>query len=188
MNEIRVHGRGGQGAVMAVRMLASALVRDGKYAASFPMFGSEQRGAPVAAFLRIDDKPIRERTQIYEPNCLIVVDPRLIKTRAQDIFSGLKPSGILVINASRATKELYSPNVSVVGFVDATRIGLQEIGAPVTNTCMMGAFARTTGWLKLDSILESLSDNFSGILLGKNIRCVKRGFDETTVVKFQGEL
>lgn len=183
MNEVRVHGRGGQGAVMAVRMLASAVVHEGKYAASFPMFGSERRGAPVAAFLRIDEKPIRERTQIYQPNCLIVIDPRLIKSYAQDIFSGLKPGGSLVINASLMAKELYSPNVGMVGFVDATRIGLEEIGTPVTNTCMMGAFARTTGWVQLDSILESLSDNFSGALLDKNIRCAKRGAEETTLIK-----
>lgn len=168
---------------MAVRMLASALVREGRYAASFPMFGSERRGALVAAFLRIDEKPIRERTKIYEPNCLVVVDPRLIESHARDIFSGLKPDGILVINAAQAAKELYTPNVVVVGFVDATRIGLEEIGAAVTNTCMMGAFARTTGWVQLGSILESLSDNFSGSLLDKNIRCAKRGFEETTVIK-----
>jgi len=168
---------------MAVRMLASAVVHEGKYAASFPMFGSERRGAPVAAFLRIDEKPIRERTQIYEPNCLIVVDPRLIETRAQDIFSGLKSSSTLVINASRAARELYPPNVGVVGFVNATRIGIDEIGTPVTNTCMMGAFAHTTGWLKLDSILESLSDNFSGTLLDKNVKCAKRGFEETIIIR-----
>ncbi|MBA7642301.1 NADH-dependent phenylglyoxylate dehydrogenase subunit gamma [subsurface metagenome] len=181
MNEIRVHGRGGQGVVMAVRILASALVLEGKYAASFPMFGSERRGAPVTAFLRIDEKHIREKTQIYEPNCLVVVDPNLIKT--QDIFDGLKLSGTLVINATRVAKELYSPNVGVVGFVDATRIGLEEIGIPVTNTCMMGAFTRATGWVQLDSILQTLRDNFSGALLERNIKCVRRGFDETIVLK-----
>jgi len=183
MNEVRVHGRGGQGTVVAIRMLASALVKEGKHAAAFPMFGAERRGAPVTAFLRIDESPIREKTQIYEPNCLIVIDPHLIKAHAQAIFSGLKPGSILVINASQAAKGLYPPNVSVVGFVDATRICLEEIGVPVTNTCMMGAFARTTNWLRLDSILGSLSEVFSGSLLDKNIRCAKRGFEEARVMK-----
>jgi len=183
MHEVRVHGRGGQGTVMAIRMLASALVKEGRHAAAFPMFGAERRGAPVTAFLRIDESPIREKTQIYEPNCLIVVDPHLIKGHAQEIFSGLRSGSILVINAPQAAKGLYSPNVGVVGFVDATRICLEEIGVPVTNTCMMGAFARTTNWLRLESILGNLIEVFSGPLLEKNIRCAKRGFEEATVIK-----
>jgi len=183
MKEVRLHGRGGQGAVMGARLLASALAHEGKYAAAFPMFGFERRGAPVTAFLRIDDKPIREKTQVYHPDCLIVIDPRLIYT--QNVFNGLKPQGALVINAIKPEKELYSGDLEVVGFVDATRVGLEEIGAPITNTCMMGAFARTTGWVGLDSILSSLSDSFSGEILERNMRCAKRGFEETKVIKLQ---
>ena len=99
-----MHGRGGQGTVVAIRMLASALVKEGKHAAAFPMFGAERRGAPVIAFLRIDESPIREKTQIYEPNCLIVIDPHLIKAHVQEIFNGPRPGNILVLNAPRQLK------------------------------------------------------------------------------------
>ena len=88
MKEIRFHGRGGQGAVMAAGMLASAFLYSGKYAAAFGMFGPERRGAPVMSFLRFDDKPIRQHTQIDEPDCLVVIDPRLIYSK--EIFTGLK--------------------------------------------------------------------------------------------------
>lgn len=181
MKETRLHGRGGQGAVMAAGMLASALVHEGKYATAFPMFGPERRGAPVQSFLCFDDEPIRQRTKIYQPDCLVVIDPRLIYT--QDIFSGLKGGGTLVINAPKAAKELYSPNVALAGVVDATRIGLDEIGTAITNTCMMGAFARTTGWVQLDSVLYALQERFSGKILESNMRCAKRGFEEVTVFK-----
>ena len=180
MKETRFHGRGGQGAVMAAGMLASAFVHAGKYAAAFGMFGPERRGAPVMSFLRFDDKPIRQHTQVYYPDCLVVLDSRLIYTT--DIFEGFKEGGTLVINATEPARELYSPNVARVGFVDATKIGLEEIGTPITNTCLMGAFARTTGWLQLDSLLFALEERFSGKVLERNIRCVKRGFEEVIVL------
>jgi len=181
MKEIRLHGRGGQGAVMAAGMLASALVHEGKYATAFPMFGPERRGAPVQAFLCFDEEIIRRRTKIYQPDCLLVVDPRLIYT--QDIFVGLKEGGILVINAPQVDKEVYSPNVALAGVVDATKIGLEEIGTAITNTCMMGAFARTTGWVQLDSILLALGERFSGKVLESNKRCAERGYEEVQVFK-----
>ena len=165
---------------MAAGMLASAFVHAGKYATAFGMFGPERRGAPVMSFLRFDDKLIRQHTQIYEPDCLLVIDPRLIHT--QNIFDGLKDNSTLVINAPKSSPDLYSPNVSLVGVVDATKIGLEEIGTPITNTCMMGAFARTTGWLQLDSLIFALKERFSGSVLQRNIRCVERGFEEVTVL------
>jgi len=162
-------------------MLATALVYEGKYAVSFGMFGPERRGAPVVSFLRLDEKPIRRKTQIYRPDCLVVIDPRLIYT--QDIVAGAKSEGILVINAASPDEELYPPNISLAGSVDATRIGLEEIGTAITNTCMMGAFARTTGWVQLDSILYALGEKFSGRILEKNITCARRGFEETALLR-----
>ncbi len=135
------------------------------------------------SFLRFDDKPIRIKTKIYHPDCLIVVDPRLIYTH--DIFAGLKQGGILVINAPGVNKESYSPLVSFAGVIDATRIGLEEIGAAVTNTCMMGAFARTTGWVKLDSVIHALGERFSGRVLEGNVRCAQRGFEEVTLLSVE---
>lgn len=184
MKEIRWHGRGGQGAVVAARILATAFDREGKSAVAVPMFGGERRGAPVLAFTRFDDKPIREKTLIYHPDCVVVIDPRLM--RSVDVFEGIKPDGILVIDATEQVTERYHQNIIAVGSVDATKIGLEEIGRPITNTCMLGAFARTTGWVQLDPILSGLAEYFSGGMLQNNIRCAQRGYEETKVIRFGG--
>lgn len=165
-------------------MLTSAFVNEGKWASGFPVFGVERRGAPVAAFARFDDRPIREKTQIYSPDCLIVIDPRLIDSIRGVIFDGIKPDGILILNAPNPIKENLHKNLKTVGIVDATGIGLQEIGLPATNTCMLGAFARTTGWVHLESVIHSLSEYFGGEVLKKNIRCAERGFEEVVVEHF----
>jgi len=185
VKEIRVHGRGGQGAVIAAQMLAAAFVKEGKYATSFPMFGGERRGAPVSAFVRFDDKPIRLRTQIYYPDCLIIIDPML--SRSSTVFTGLKPGGIVIVNFPRPLSESPHENVEVMGIVDATGIALAEIGRAITNTCILGALARTTAWLMLDSILESFKGYFSGKVLDGNMRCATRGFRETEIMRFGGK-
>ncbi len=182
MKEIRIHGRGGQGAVTAARMLASAFVLEGKYVASFPMYGFERRGAPVQAFTRLDDKPIREKTQVYNPDCMIVIDPTLLKLAS--LFSGLKPEGILIVNSPNFNTQA-DKNLAVAGIVDATRIAVEEIGRDIPNTCLLGAFAATTQWVNLDSIIKSLSDYLSGDMLQRNIRSCERGFREAKVMKWQ---
>lgn len=182
MKEIRIHGRGGQGAVVAARIMVIAFVREGKWGSGFPTFGAERRGAPVMAFVRLDDRPVRERSRVYYPDCLVVIDPQLV--RSTSIFDGIKRGGVLVLNAAEPVREKPHQNLGIIGFVDATKIGLEEVGMPITNTCMLGAFARTTGWVQLDSILSSLEEYFSGDILKKNQRCVERGFGETEVVKF----
>ncbi len=182
MKEIRLHGRAGQGVRMAAEILASALVREGKYASAFPMFGAERRGAPITAFLRFDDKPVRLATQIYKPDCLVVLDPAQLKPAT---FNGLRPRGILVLSTSKPITERIHPNVGVIGFTDATAIALEEIGRPIVNTCMLGVFAKTTGWTSLDFILPSLEAHFSGPLLQKNARAVRRGFNATQVINFE---
>ncbi len=182
MKEIRIHGRGGQGAVTAARMLASAFVLEGKYVASFPMYGFERRGAPVQAFTRLDDKPIREKTQVYNPDCMIVIDPTLLKLAS--LFSGLKPSGILIVNSPNFNTQA-DKNLTSAGIVDATRIAIEEIGRDIPNTCLLGAFAATTQWVNLDSIIKSLSDYLSGDMLQRNIRSCERGFRDVKVMKWQ---
>lgn len=182
MREIRFHGRGGQGAVLAARMLATACVVEGKHVASFPMYGFERRGAPVVAFTRIDDKYIREKTQIYNPDCLVVIDPGLINLPT--LFSGLKPEGILILNSPRPLESQLNQNLRLAGVVNATQIAVEEIGWDVPNTCLLGAFAATTGWVDLKSILSSLREYFSGDLLQKNIRSAERGFHEVKVSKW----
>jgi 2-oxoacid:acceptor oxidoreductase gamma subunit (pyruvate/2-ketoisovalerate family) len=182
VKEIRIHGRGGQGAVMAARMLASAFVVEGKCVASFPMYGFERRGAPVQAFTRVDDKPIREKTQVYTPDCMVVIDPTLLKLTT--LFSGLKPEGFLIVNSAEFNTQA-DKNLKTAGVVNATRIAVEEIGRDIPNTCLLGAFAAATEWVKLDSILNSLKDYLSGDMLQRNIRSCERGFREVKIIKWQ---
>jgi 2-oxoacid:acceptor oxidoreductase gamma subunit (pyruvate/2-ketoisovalerate family) len=155
--------------------LVGCLALVGKYASSIPMFGFERRGTPVEAYIRMDDAPIREKTKIYTPDCVVVMDPTLLA--AVDVFAGLRGDGILVMNHKGTPKDLELPlTVKKVGLVDASPIAVSLLGAPITNTCMMGAFAATTGWIDLDSILEGLAADFSGEKLEKNRKAAELGF------------
>jgi 2-oxoisovalerate ferredoxin oxidoreductase gamma subunit len=182
MKAIRLHGRGGQGAVTAADMIATAAVLSGNYGSSLPMYGSERRGAPVVAFVRLNDKPIRIKTQIYSPDCLIVLDPGQ-KDRPQ-IYDGIQDESTLVLNLSHLPDKPLHPKIARAGIVDATKIALEEIGIPAFNTCILGAFAATTGWIKLDAILTALESSFSGKLLERNIKSAERGFKEVTIVNW----
>jgi 2-oxoacid:acceptor oxidoreductase gamma subunit (pyruvate/2-ketoisovalerate family) len=182
VKEIRIHGRGGQGAVLAARMLASAFVAEGKSVASFPMYGFERRGAPVVAFTRVDDKPIREKTQIYTPDCMVVIDPTLMKLPA--LFSGLKKGGVLILNSPNTLKDPPNENLSIGGVIDATKIAVEEIGRDIPNTCLLGAFAAATGWLELKSILSCLGEYLRGDILQRNLRSAERGFEQVEVIKW----
>jgi 2-oxoacid:acceptor oxidoreductase gamma subunit (pyruvate/2-ketoisovalerate family) len=180
MKEIRFHGRGGQGAVMGAEMLAYAFVLEKRYASSFPTFGAERRGAPVAAFLRFDDKPIRETHQIYEPDCIVVLDPFIARTST--IFTGLQGDGIAILNTSREDLDEWPPGLRVLGTVDATALALEEIGRAIVNTCMLGVIARVTGWIHLESVLASLEMNFAGGLLTKNQALVRKGYENVKII------
>jgi 2-oxoisovalerate/pyruvate ferredoxin oxidoreductase gamma subunit len=183
MKEIRWHGRGGQGAVIAAKVLAAALDKEGKSVMAFPKYGTERRGAPVIAFSGFDDKPIRQKTDLYEPDCLVVLDETLVKA-VKTLFDGVKQGAVMVINSPHTVTEKLHPNLGVIGSADATHIGLEEIGRPITNTCMLGVIARTTGWVALDSIVASLPEYFSGATLERNLRCIQRGYEETKITKF----
>ena len=182
MKEIRLHGRGGQGVVMASEILAAAFVAEGRYATAFPSFGTERRGAPVKAFLRIDDKPIREITQIYEPDCLLLADPFF--QNVAEVFEGLKPEGILVMNSQMPVEKSPHQNARLLGVIDATSIALEEIKRNSTNTTLVGAFAAATNWLRLDSIETALAKIFNPKILDGNIRCARRGYTEVKLLKF----
>jgi 2-oxoacid:acceptor oxidoreductase gamma subunit (pyruvate/2-ketoisovalerate family) len=182
MIEVRFHGRGGQGAVTAARILSNAFVRQGKFGSSFPMFGFERRGAPVTAFMRFDENHIREKTQIYNPDCLVVLDPS--QKNSPLIYDGLKPNGILILNTTKPIKERPHKHLSRAGIVDAETIALEEIGMPSPNTCILGAFAVTTGWIGLDYIFSSLEQYFSGEILKRNMRSAERGFHEVRVIQW----
>jgi 2-oxoacid:acceptor oxidoreductase gamma subunit (pyruvate/2-ketoisovalerate family) len=160
MIEIRFHGRGGQGAVVASKVLAAAVFKEGKYVQSFPAFGVERRGAPVMAFTRINEAPVRVRCQIYEPDHVVVLDPTLLE--AVDVTSGLKEGGWIVINAEEEPKELDLPPRFKVATVDANAIAIKhKLGpktAPIVNTAILGAFVRVTGIVGLDALCDAVRE------------------------------
>ena len=161
MIEIRMHGRGGQGAVVACKLLASAIYKEGKFAQSFPAFGVERRGAPVMAYTRIDDKPIHLRTEIYEPNHLIVLDENLLLT--VDVTAGLKDGGTIVINSTKAPSEIDLPEKFNIATVDANAIavkhGLGSRSTPIVNTAILGAFSKATGIVGLDAVERAIAES-----------------------------
>jgi len=181
MYEIRFHGRGGQGAVLASKILAKALVEEGKHVKAIPSFGFERRGAPVAAYLRFDERPIRQTTNIYRPDCVICLDPTL--PRSVNIFEDLKPGGVCVLATKKEFDQLTFPEgLSRVGLCDAFGIALHIFGRAITNSIMLGAFARTTAFVSLDAMRKAMSTaDFRDAALEKNIRAVDEGYEQTRV-------
>ena len=161
MIEIRFHGRGGQGAVIASKILAAALFKEGKYAQAFPAFGAERRGAPVMAFTRFDKKTITRRSQVYEPDHVVVLDEPILEV--VDVTAGLKAGGWILINSPRPAAAFPNLLKFRVATVDANRIahenGLGTATAPVVNTVILGAFARVTGLVGLQAIIEGIKEN-----------------------------
>ncbi len=172
MIEIRFHGRGGQGAVTAAEILAKAAFEDGKYCQAFPFFGAERKGAPVMAFSRIHDKPIRRRYQVYNPDYVVVLDETLLE--AVDIVSGLKEGGKVIVNAE---EDLKLDSVEVYT-IDATGIALDTLGVPIVNTVMLGAFAKVTGEVTLDSIIKITKETFPGKIGEKNATAAEIAYEQ----------
>ena len=158
MYEIRFHGRGGQGAVMAAQTLAEAAVLEGHHAQAFPYFGAERRGAPVKAFARIDKKKIGIKSQIYEPDMVVLLDDML--PEIEPVASGLKAEGKAVVNTQLAPAD-FDLGISVeTTTVDATTIALEKIKAPIVNTAILGAMAKAQDLVTLDSIVQAIKDKF----------------------------
>ena len=185
MIEVRFHGRGGQGAVTAGELMVNAMNFEGKWAQSFPFFGGERRGAPVMAFLRIDDKRIWLHQQIYEPDCCVVLDKGLVVSIPWS--EGLKQGGVAVLNWSGTQDEVELPiGLSKVGIVDATEISGKAFGQrafPITNTPMLGALAKTTGWVKIESLREAIKTKWSDRLAEMNIKAVEEAYNKTEVLQ-----
>jgi 2-oxoacid:acceptor oxidoreductase gamma subunit (pyruvate/2-ketoisovalerate family) len=188
MYEICFHGRGGQGAVTAANILAIAAFKAGKYTQSFPFFGVERRGAPVMAFTRMDDKKIRLKTQVYEPDAVVVLDPSLLE--AVDITSGLKKRGIMILNSKKKPDEFDFDNP--IATVDATTIaidhGLGSKTAPIVNTSILGAYAKamevlkTEGYVPIDKILEAVKEK-APVKPRENTEATRKAYEETEVRK-----
>ena len=155
---IRIHGRGGQGAVVASKLLANAYFKQGLYVQAFPSFGMERKGAAVSAFVRLDDKPIVERGEITHPTSVIVLDSSLLQK--VDIAHGAKQGALILLNCKNGQHGINLSGSFRVAGVDAANIavqyGLGSKTAPIINTVILGAYARISGDLKLSSLLEAI--------------------------------
>ncbi len=166
MFSIRIHGRGGQGAVTAAEMLSVAAFREGWHAQAFPTFGSERTGAPVVSFCRIDDHAIRLREPITVPDAVIVQDPTLV--HQVNLFAGLGPEGFLLINTGRPVDQLGLGDLAAtlrpgrMLTVPATELAREHLGRPLPNAAMLGGFAALTGRVSLGSVLAAIRARFHG--------------------------
>jgi len=180
MIEIRFHGRGGQGAVTSVELLALAAIEEGKFAQGFPSFGPERRGAPVLAFCRVDDKPIKLRCKILKPDVVVVLDASLL--RIQNPPADLKDNGIIVLNTAKTPAEVrreYGYKHTLV-LVDANKIAREVLGVPIVNTTMIGALLKATGVVKVEAMEHPLKERF-GPLAVKNFNALKVAYEQTTI-------
>ncbi|MEM2893241.1 MAG: 2-oxoacid:acceptor oxidoreductase family protein [Candidatus Bathyarchaeia archaeon] len=183
MIEVRFHGMGGQGAVMGALALAEAALAEGKYAQKIPIYGAMRRGGDVTVFLRLDDKPIRRTCGIYEPDAIVVLDPALINL--PEVRKGLKRGGVAILNDVRDPGQVdLGVELSKVATVDATAISAEIFGRrpiPITNTIMLGAISRVTGWVGLASLEEPIKRMFPGRTGELNIEACKRGYERARV-------
>lgn len=184
MIEIRTHGRGGQGAVIASEILAEAFFREKKFVQAFPAFGVERRGAPVVAFTRVSEGEIRERCEIYEPDHLIVLDPILIET--VNITAGLKDGGWIIVNTNRSMEGDKLTGSYRVATVDANAIavkyGLGSRATPIVNTAIIGAFSRATELVGLEAVLEAVKE-FVPLKKEENAKAAEEAYKSVTLVK-----
>jgi pyruvate ferredoxin oxidoreductase gamma subunit/2-oxoisovalerate ferredoxin oxidoreductase gamma subunit len=160
MRELRIHGRGGQGAVIASEILAEAAFLEGLYVQAFPSFGSERRGAPVAAFVRLDAKPILLRTEIYEPDGVLVLDESLVTLGLANVTQGLKKGGFVLLNSAKDPEAFAHLGPFTLATVDASRIAVEHhlgsLTAPIVNTAILGALVALTGWVSMEHLEEAI--------------------------------
>lgn len=178
LKEIRIHGRGGQGAVTAAQLLAHAAFLEGKWVQAFPYFGAERRGAPVKAFARISDEPILVHSQIYDPDYVIILSRNLM--RVVNVTEGLKKDGVILMNTTKKPEDTNLKGWRIAT-VDATGIaielGLLVAGFPVVNTAIVGAFAKATGELKLETSLKTIRERWSGSTGEKNAKAAELAYE-----------
>ncbi|MBF0590009.1 MAG: 2-oxoacid:acceptor oxidoreductase family protein [Magnetococcales bacterium] len=181
MFQIRIHGRGGQGVVTAAEMLSIAAFYEGKFAQAFPSFGSERMGAPVISYCRIDDKEIRLREPIMEPDAVIIQDPTLLGS--VNVFSGLTKESYLLFNSKQSFDQLgvadfvsqFDPKR--LGMVPATELALEHIGRPLPNAALLGSLAAVTGIIHLESVERAIREKFSGQVAESNVTVIKAAYD-----------
>jgi pyruvate ferredoxin oxidoreductase gamma subunit len=180
MFEIRVHGRGGQGVVTAAEMLSVAAFLDGKEAQAFPSFGSERMGAPVMAFCRISDKPIRLREPVTRPDAVIVGDATLL--HHVDVFAGLPRDGYVLINSARPLHDLGLAELEErheaarLITVPANDLAREHLGRLLPNVCLLGAFAALTGTVSLAALETAVRERFVGSVAEGNVAAARAAF------------
>ncbi|MCK9200477.1 MAG: 2-oxoacid:acceptor oxidoreductase family protein [Gallionella sp.] len=181
MFQIRIHGRGGQGVVTATEMLSVAAFEEGRHAQAFPSFGSERTGAPVVAFCRIDDKEIRLREPIMEPDALIIQDPTLL--HQINVFAGLKPDGYVLLNSHHDFEALGLGDLvrdrgrQRMCTLPATELGLKHIGRPIPNVPLIAGFAALSDIIKLESVIKAINEKFSGKVAEGNIAAATEAYN-----------
>jgi pyruvate ferredoxin oxidoreductase gamma subunit len=180
MQEVRFHGRAGQGILTASRLFAQAAITDGKYAQAFPNFGPERLGSPVQAFARIDDQPIEIRSQVYTPNAVAVFEESLLSK--VPVTEGIVRKGQLVVNSTDANsaqaKSMGEKAGVSVFVVDAERIARDLIGSPTVSTIMLGSLASASGFVSVDSLESSVRERFHGDMGEINAKMIRMGFKE----------
>ncbi len=178
MIEIRFHGRGGQGTVIASKALAFAVAREGRFVQTFPEYGVERRGAPVVAFTRIDDQKIYIRSKIYEPDHILVLDPTLIT--AVDVTEGLKQGGWIIINSEKTPSEFPQFENFKVATIDASSIALKHrlgsAAAPIVNSSILGAFSKITGFVGIKAVCDAVHD-ISPVKKDENVAAAEEAYE-----------
>ena len=186
MIEIRFHGRGGQGAVIASNILAEAAFIEGKEVSAFPFFGVERRGAPVTAYTRIAETKIRIKSGIYHPDYVIVLDPSLLD--AVNIAEGLKAGGLILLN-TRSNPDKLRTNLGLsadhkLATVKATDIAIKhKLGsktAPIVNSALLGAFAKASGVVRIESLLEAVKNNVP-VRVEENALAAREAYDSVVI-------
>lgn len=181
MFAVRIHGRGGQGAVTAAEMLSVAGFDEGRHTQAFPTFGSERTGAPVAAFCRFDDRPIRLREPVTDPDAVIVQDPTLL--HQVNVFAGLRRGGFLLVNTSRSLADLGLADVVSslparhAVTVPATELAREHLGRPLPNAALLGGFAALTGEVSLHAVIFAIRERFQGAVGEGNARAAEAAYE-----------
>ena len=187
MFQVRIHGRGGQGVVTAAELLSVAAFLEGEHAQAFPSFGSERMGAPVMAFCRIDQVPIRLREPVMQPDALIVQDPTLLQQ--VDLFEGLSSGGYILLNSTRGFEELGLADfigkfpAGHCRTVPATELAMKHVGRPLPNAALLGAFSGVTGLLKIESVLAAIHERFPAKIAAANAAAAQAAYDSVRLVE-----
>ncbi len=189
MKEIRIHARAGQGAITTARILAMAAFEQGKYALAFPHFGAERMGAPMNAFVRVDDRKINLRSRVHTPDYILVVDPTLVESKEFGVFDGLKDDGMAIINYSGDAAKIAAMTKAGVCTVPASEISLEVLGQDRPNMVILGALAAATGLVDFPSLEKAIRANFGkGAVADKNVQAARKAYDMVAGGSFAGSV